>query len=163
GAQRAGPAAADRRGVEVPERGPPGGPGGGRVPRPAPGLGGRARKTPRPRGGGDGPPPRPGRGRGPPAGREQIARAPRCCVPPPGRRDLDVHAGAPQIGIKSPALRLLASRVPVTGAMPVALVSQASGMLSNQLIHARVTGTVRSPTVQILLLRSLQEDVVRFF
>jgi hypothetical protein len=80
-----------------------------------------------------------------------------------GRLGLDVHAGAPQIGIKSPALRLLATRIPVAGAMPTALVSQASSMLSNQLIQARVTGTVRSPTVQIMPLRSLQEDAIRFF
>jgi hypothetical protein len=47
--------------------------------------------------------------------------------------------------------------------MPAALLSQASSQLSSKLIHARVTGTVRSPTVQIMPLRSLQEDVVRFF
>jgi uncharacterized protein involved in outer membrane biogenesis len=80
-----------------------------------------------------------------------------------GRLGLAVHAGAPQVGSKSPGLRSLAMRTPVVGAMPTSLLSRASSLLSGQLIHARVTGTVRSPTVQIMPLRSLQEDVVRFF
>jgi hypothetical protein len=80
-----------------------------------------------------------------------------------GRLGLDVHTGLPRMGGRSPALRLLAARIPVVGAMPAALLSQASNLLSSQLLHAHVTGTVRSPTVQIMPLRSLQEDAVRFF
>jgi hypothetical protein len=80
-----------------------------------------------------------------------------------GRLGLDVHAGAPQVGTNSPGLRMLAARIPVVRAVPAALLSRASNLLSSQLIHARVTGTVRSPIVQLMPLRSLQEDVLRFF
>ena len=80
-----------------------------------------------------------------------------------GRLGLDVHAGAPNVGSRTPGLRFLAGRMTGASAVPVALLSRASNLLSSQLVHARVTGTVRSPTIQIMPLRSLQEDAVRFF
>jgi hypothetical protein len=54
-------------------------------------------------------------------------------------------------------------RIPLTGAVPVSLLLQASDYLSNRLIRLRVTGTVRSPVVTVEPITLLTEEAVRFF
>jgi hypothetical protein len=60
-------------------------------------------------------------------------------------------------------LRLLGLRIPAAGPIPVSLLLEASTYLSNRTIHLRVTGTVRSPVVQVQPVALLSDEVVRFF
>ena len=57
----------------------------------------------------------------------------------------------------------LVSVHPAAGPMPINLLAQASTFLANRLIHLRVTGTVRSPTIQVEPIALLAEEAVRFF
>ncbi|HEY7158042.1 MAG TPA: DUF3971 domain-containing protein [Gemmataceae bacterium] len=80
-----------------------------------------------------------------------------------GRLDLDVTA---QTGLfcLNPARRdSVSSRIPLIGAIPRLLLFEASALLANQVVHLKVTGTVRSPSVRIQPLLTLTEDTVRFF
>ena len=52
--------------------------------------------------------------------------------------------------------------VPV-GPIPVGLIFQATELLSNRLIRLRITGTTKSPHVQVEALQVLSEEAVRFF
>jgi hypothetical protein len=82
-----------------------------------------------------------------------------------GRLDLRVTANTGTIGIpiNPNALRLAGLSLPATGPVPVALLIRASNYLSNRVIHLRVVGTIRSPTVQVQALPTLSEEAVRFF
>jgi translocation and assembly module TamB len=80
-----------------------------------------------------------------------------------GRLDLDVTAQTGAIGINRPALRLLQLRVPFTGNIPLTVLAEASSYLSNRVIHLRVTGTVRSPSISIQTGQLLAQEAVRFF
>jgi hypothetical protein len=77
------------------------------------------------------------------------------------RLDLEVTARSADSGVLPPVLRLL--RIPTAGAMPLSLLAEASFLLANSVVHLRVTGTVRSPSIQIEPVRLLSEDAVRFF
>ena len=78
-----------------------------------------------------------------------------------GRLDLDATAQTGDVGVNTTGLRLLAQRVPAVGTIPVSLISQASALLANRVIHLRVTGTVRSPVVRIDPISLLSEEAVR--
>jgi translocation and assembly module TamB len=80
-----------------------------------------------------------------------------------GRLDLDVTANTGVVGVNPPALRLLGLRIPALGPIPVSLLLEATTYFSNRLIHLRVTGTVRSPSVQVEPMSLLTEEAVRFF
>jgi hypothetical protein len=80
-----------------------------------------------------------------------------------GRLDLDVTA---QTGLfcLNPARRdSVSSRIPLIGAIPRLLLFEASALVANQVVHLKVAGTVRSPSVRIQPLLTLTEDAVRFF
>jgi hypothetical protein len=47
--------------------------------------------------------------------------------------------------------------------VPVALIAQVSALLADRVVHLRVTGTVRSPTVRLDPVRLLTDEAVRFF
>jgi hypothetical protein len=80
-----------------------------------------------------------------------------------GRLNLDVLATTTNLGPSTPALRLLGLRVPAVGPLPLSLALEARNYLSNRLIHLRVTGTVRSPTITIEPLSLLTEEALRYF
>ncbi len=80
-----------------------------------------------------------------------------------GRLALDVLANTGRLGPNPVGLRLLGLRLPVTGPVPLGLLTQASNYLSNRLLHLRVSGTIRSPIVQIEPISLLTEEAVRFF
>src|SRR5207248_4801162 len=81
-----------------------------------------------------------------------------------GRLDLDVLAQTQRMGPPSVQfLRFIGVRVPMAGPIPVSLLIQASTYLSNRLIHLRVTGTYRSPTIQIEPISLLADEAVRYF
>jgi hypothetical protein len=75
-----------------------------------------------------------------------------------GRLGLDVHTSARWVGVSANRLPL----APVTS-IPARAVGRLSNKLTRGLIHVRVTGTIRAPTVQILPVRTIQEEVARFF
>jgi translocation and assembly module TamB len=81
-----------------------------------------------------------------------------------GRLNLEVTARTAQLGVPEPLLAPLGLRLPAeAGPLPLSFLTRASGYLSNRVIHLRVTGTVRSPTVRIEPVSILTEEAVRFF
>jgi translocation and assembly module TamB len=80
-----------------------------------------------------------------------------------GRLNLDVLATTTNLGPSTPALRLLGLRVPAVGPLPLSLALEARNYLSNRLIHLRVTGTTRSPTITIEPLSLLTEEALLYF
>jgi translocation and assembly module TamB len=80
-----------------------------------------------------------------------------------GRLNLDVTARTGTLGPDPLCLRLLRLRLPPIGPVPVNLIAQASGYLSNRVIHLRVSGTVRNPVITVEPLRLLSEEAVRYF
>jgi hypothetical protein len=80
-----------------------------------------------------------------------------------GRLNLDVLANTSNFGPNTPALRLLGLRIPAVGPLPLSLALEARDYLSNRLIHLRVSGTVRSPTIAVEPLSLLTEEAVRYF
>ena len=80
-----------------------------------------------------------------------------------GRLDLDVTGNTGTLGVNPAFLRALGLRIPVVGPIPVSVLLEASALLSVRVIHLRVTGTVRSPNVQLSPVQVLAEEAVRFF
>ncbi len=80
-----------------------------------------------------------------------------------GALDLDVRAQTGRLGINPAVLRLLSAQVPAVGPIPGPVLSQATDLLSNRLVHLRVTGNVRNPSVRFETLRLLTDEAVRFF
>lgn len=80
-----------------------------------------------------------------------------------GRLDLRVNAHTGLLGPNVPLLSRLGVRIPTSGALPLGLVTQVTGLLSNRLIRLHVGGTVRSPSIQIDPLALLSDEAVRFF
>lgn len=79
-----------------------------------------------------------------------------------GRLDLAVMARTGLVGVAAPVLQVLG--VASVGAVPVAALVRATAWLSNTTIRLRVTGTLRSPSIQFEPLRRfLSEEVLRFF
>jgi hypothetical protein len=80
-----------------------------------------------------------------------------------GRLSLEVTARTDNLFYLPPALRLLGIRIPAAGALPVSLITEASILLANRVVHLRVTGTLRNPIVQVEPVRLLTEEAVRYF
>jgi translocation and assembly module TamB len=80
-----------------------------------------------------------------------------------GQLGLDVLAQTGRVGLDPARLRLLGLRVPAVGPVPLTVLIEANRYLSNRLLHLRVTGTVRSPSVRVLPLLTLTQEAVRYF
>jgi hypothetical protein len=80
-----------------------------------------------------------------------------------GRLSLEVTALTGQVGVNPRFLRLLGLRIPAVGPIPLGVLLEASTYLANRSVHLRVTGTVRSPTIQVEPVSLLSEAAVRFF
>jgi hypothetical protein len=80
-----------------------------------------------------------------------------------GRLNLNVTANTGQLGYNPTFLRFLGVRIPAVGPIPVTVLLEATTYLSNRTIHLRVTGTLRSPVVQVEPVSLLSEEAVRFF
>jgi hypothetical protein len=79
-----------------------------------------------------------------------------------GRLNLAVVARTGLVVVAGPVLQVLG--VASVGAVPVAALVRASAWLSNWTIRLRVTGTLRSPSVQVEpLTQLLTAEVIRFF
>ena len=80
-----------------------------------------------------------------------------------GRLDLEAAGSTGRLGYNPSFLRLIGLRIPAAGPIPISLLLEASSLLSNSLIHVRVTGTVRNPNVRLEPVQILAEETVRFF
>jgi translocation and assembly module TamB len=80
-----------------------------------------------------------------------------------GRLDLQADAYTGEIAPNGRLLSLFGERLPAIGALPLALLADVTSSLSARLLHLRVTGTVRSPSVRIEPTGLLTEEAVRFF
>jgi hypothetical protein len=80
-----------------------------------------------------------------------------------GRLDLEVTASTEQLGPNPRLLRLVGLKIPAIGPVPVSAIIAATSYLSNRVVHLRVTGNVRSPSIQVEPLATLTEEAVRFF
>lgn len=80
-----------------------------------------------------------------------------------GRLNLNVTVNTGQLNPSTRAVSLLAARIALFTAPPVALLLEASQFLSNQVINVEVTGTIRSPTIRIRPLPLLEQEVIQFF
>ena len=61
-----------------------------------------------------------------------------------GRLDLNVTGNTGRLGYNPAFLRAVGLRIPAAGPIPVSLILEASALLSNRVVHLRVTGTVRT-------------------
>jgi hypothetical protein len=80
-----------------------------------------------------------------------------------GRLNLDVTARAGVSTTNSSQLRGLGRRLPLVGAIPRIVLTEASALLANRVVHLRVTGTLQSPSIRIEPVLQLTEEAVRFF
>ncbi len=80
-----------------------------------------------------------------------------------GRLNLDVTAQTGLFCLNPGRRDSVSARIPLIGAIPRLLLFEASALLANQVVHLKVTGTVRSPSVRIQPLLTLTEDAIRFF
>src|SRR5262249_23297690 len=79
------------------------------------------------------------------------------------RLNLDIVANTNQLGLDPAVLQVLGVTLRAVGPIPLGLMNQAMAYLSNRTISLRVSGTVRSPTIQINPVPLLTESAVRFF
>ncbi len=80
-----------------------------------------------------------------------------------GRLNLDMIVATNRIGVSPAVLRLLNVKIPPVGPIPLTLIIQVADLISNQSVHLHVTGTTRSPSVQVQPLATLTDEAVRFF
>jgi hypothetical protein len=80
-----------------------------------------------------------------------------------GRLDLDVVAQTSSLGGLNPLLlRVVLTKLPPIGPVPVGLIFQATELLSNRVVRLHISGTTRSPRITVEPLRVLSEEAVRF-
>jgi len=79
-----------------------------------------------------------------------------------GRLDLDVTGKSGATSLDSTRLRLLGLPLPIEGAISLAVLRRVTGFLSSRLLHLRVTGTVRNPTIRIEPVSLISEGALRF-
>jgi hypothetical protein len=80
-----------------------------------------------------------------------------------GRLNLDVTAATGGPTVNPVLFNQIIQRVPIVGPVPVGLLLQARNLLATWAIHLRVTGTIRSPSIQVEPLSIVSENLFRFF
>jgi hypothetical protein len=81
-----------------------------------------------------------------------------------GNLNLDVTAQTGAFCLNpSRAANAVGARLPLVGAIPRVLLYEASALLANRVVHLRVTGTIRSPSVRVEPILLLTEEAIRFF
>jgi hypothetical protein len=80
-----------------------------------------------------------------------------------GNLDLDVTAQTGAYCLSPAQANAAGARVPLVGAIPRLILYEVSSLLANRIVHLRVTGTVRSPTVRLEPIIVLTEEAIRFF
>lgn len=80
-----------------------------------------------------------------------------------GRVDLDVTVNTNLLNPAAQGALSLATQLSLLAAPPLALLLEANQFLSNQVVHLKVSGTMRSPSIHVRPLPLLGEEAVRFF
>jgi hypothetical protein len=80
-----------------------------------------------------------------------------------GRLNLEVTAATGGPNVNPVLFNQIVQRVPLVGTVPVGLLLQARNLLATWAIHLRVTGTIRSPSIQVEPLSIVSENLFRFF
>jgi translocation and assembly module TamB len=80
-----------------------------------------------------------------------------------GRLSIEVTAGAGYLGNNSRGFQVLGLRIPAIGALPFALIVDASVFLASRVLHFRVSGTYANPVVRVEPTALLSEESIRFF
>lgn len=80
-----------------------------------------------------------------------------------GRLDLHVVAHTGTIGPQARGLRLLLTRLPIAGPVPIGLIKDVSDFLQNRTIRLTITGTTAAPVVRVNAGALLADEAVRFF
>jgi len=80
-----------------------------------------------------------------------------------GRLDLNVIANTGQLGPDDRVIRLLARRIPSSGAVPLMVLRELNDLTSNRLIRLSVTGTIDQPVVRVNKAALLTDEAARFF
>lgn len=80
-----------------------------------------------------------------------------------GRLNLEVTSRAGNVAYLPPGLRILGLQLPALSSLPLSVISEASILLANRVVHLRVTGSFHNPVVQFEPTRLLTEEAVRFF
>lgn len=80
-----------------------------------------------------------------------------------GRLNLEAWANTGQIGPNTTLLRRIGLAIPVAGPIPASVILDASRYLSNRILHLRITGTLRQPSVRIDPVALVTEEAIRYF
>jgi hypothetical protein len=80
-----------------------------------------------------------------------------------GRLNLEATVNPGLTASSLPVVRQFAGRMPDSAPRPLSLVNQASTLLTARLIHLRIGGTFRNPSLRLVPLPRLTEDTLRFF
>lgn len=80
-----------------------------------------------------------------------------------GRLNLQATARTTTLPLNENLLNLAGVSVPATGAIPLTAIVRVSTLLSNRVLHFRITGTFDRPIVRLEPIRILTEEAVRFF
>jgi hypothetical protein len=80
-----------------------------------------------------------------------------------GQLDLDVTTRSGSMCANPEGLRVLGISVPPIGVLPLSLITQASALLANRIVHLRILGTVHTPIVQFDPVILLTPDSIRYF
>ncbi len=80
-----------------------------------------------------------------------------------GRLDMEVTVNTNLLNPAAQGALSLATQLSLLAAPPLALLLEANQFLSNQVVHLKVSGTLRSPSIHVRPLPLLGEEAVRFF
>ncbi len=80
-----------------------------------------------------------------------------------GNLNLEVTAQTGLFCLNPAKANAMNSRLPLIGAIPRLLLYEASSLFANRVVHLRVTGTIRSPTVRLEPILLMTEEAIRFF
>jgi hypothetical protein len=80
-----------------------------------------------------------------------------------GRLNLDVSTRSGLQIRNTEKLQALGLRVRSLSTLPLAVLAEAATLLANRVVHLRLTGTLRSPVIQVLPGTLLPEEAIRFF
>ena len=79
------------------------------------------------------------------------------------RIDLNVVAHTGNVGPQAAGFRLLVSKLPLFGPVPISVIRDVSDLLTNRTVRLSVTGTVSNPVVRVNAGELLTQEAVRFF
>ncbi len=80
-----------------------------------------------------------------------------------GQMDLEATARTGNLSVLPEAMRNLGLKMPAIGAVPLDVISQATGALAAGILHYKITGNYKNPIVKSVPLTLLTEESLRFF